>query len=186
MSSFETIQDAAFALKAEGQEIKIQFKKGVPSAGQATVEWTIPKPAQGCDSSDTGAYAGIVILLGTEAMDATNIPVDGTVYVADPTADTNLSVGDRIGQALVVGAVYECEEKARGETLTTSVVSSDIDANTGYYAAGYAVDCQNRYHSDGIRAYSDVFSNKEDGSLSAAQEVKLGVNQAGVLPEGIH
>jgi len=55
MSSFESIQDAAFALKAEGQEIKIKLKKGVPATGQATVEWTIPKPAQGCESSDTGA-----------------------------------------------------------------------------------------------------------------------------------
>jgi len=182
MSSFETIQDAAFALKAEGQEIKIQFKKGVPTTGQATVEWTIPKPAQGCESSDTGAYAGIVILLGTEAMDATNIPVDGTVYVADQTADANLSVGDRIAEALVIGAVYECEEKARGEELTTSIVINDIDSQIGYYVAGYAVDCQNRYHSDGIRAYSDVFSDKEDGSISAAQEVKLGTNQSGVLP----
>ncbi len=182
MSSFETIQDAAFALKAEGQEIKIQFKKGVPTTGQATVEWTIPKPAHGCESADTGAYAGIVILLGTEAMDATNIPVDGVVYVADQTADTNLSVGDRIGTALVVGAVYECEEKSRGEGLTTSIVINDIDSQTGYYVAGYAVDCQNRYHSDGIRTYSDVFSNKEDGSISASQQVQLGTNQSGVLP----
>lgn len=182
MSSFETIQDAAFALKAEGQEIKIQFKKGVPAAGQATVEWTIPKPAQGCESSDTGAYAGIVILLGTEAMDATNIPVDGTRYVADQTADANLSVGDKIGDALVIGAVYECEEKARGETLTTSIVISDISPNASYYVAGYATDCQNRYHSDGIRAYSDVYSAKESGSVSAAQQVKLGTNQSGVLP----
>ena len=182
MSSFETIQDAAFALKAEGQEIKINFKKGVPTTGQATVEWTIPKPAQGCESSDTGAYAGIVILLGTEAMDGSNIPVDGTVYVADPTADTNLSVGDKIGGALVVGAVYECEQKARGETLTTSIVINDIDSHTGYYVAGYALDCQNRYHSDGIRSYSDVYSNKESGSISASQEVLLGVNQSGVLP----
>ena len=182
MSSFEPIQDAAFALKAEGQEIKINDTKGVPATGQATVEWTIPKPAQGCESSDTGAYAGIVILLNTEAMDGTNIPQDGTVYVADPTADPNLSTADKIGGAMVVGAVYECEEKARGETLTTSIVINDIDANTGYYVAGYAVDCQNRYHSDGVRAYSDVFSNKEDGSISASQEVKLGVNQKGVLP----
>jgi len=182
MSSFETIQDAAFALKAEGQEIKIKFKKGVPTTGQATVEWTIPKPAQGCDSSDTGAYAGIVILLGTEAMDGGNIPVDGTVYVADPTADSNLSVGDKIGGALVVGAVYECEEKARGEELTTTIIINDLDPQVGYYVAGYAVDCQNRYHSDGIRAYSDVFSNKEDGSISAAQQVLLGTNQSGVLP----
>ena len=182
MSSFETIQDAAFALKAEGQEIKIKFKKGVPTTGQATIEWTIPKPAQGCSSSDTGAYAGIVILLNTEAMDSTNIPQDGAIYVADPTADFNLSTADKIGGAMVVGAVYESEQKARGETLTTSIVVSDIDPQVGYYVAGYAVDTQNRYHSDGIRAYSDVFSGKEDGSISAAQEIKLGANQRGVLP----
>ncbi len=182
MSAFESIQDAAFALKFEGQEIKINLKKGVPALGQATVEWTIPKPYQGCDSLANGAYAGILILLNTEAMDGTNIPQDGTVYVADNTADSDLSTADRIGNALVVGAFYECEKKANDEELTISMVINDIEPGKAYYVAGYALDCQNRYHSDGIRTYSDLYSGKENGSIPAAQVIRVGDAGNGVLP----
>lgn len=181
MSAFDPIGDSAFHLRTEGQEIKISFKQGVPATGQGTVEWTIPPPATGCNSQDGGAYAGIVILLRTEAMDATNIPQDGTVYVADPTADFDLSTADRIGGALVIGAVYECEKKARGEELTTSIVINDLKPGISYYVAGYATDCQNRYHSDGIRAYSDMYGNKQD-DCNAFQAINLGVDGKGVLP----
>ncbi len=182
MSSFESVQDAAFALKYEGQEIKINVKKGVPTIGQATVEWTIPKPYQGCDSLANGAYAGILILLNTEAMDSTNIPQDGTVYKSDNTADYDLSTADRIGNALVVGAFYECEKKGRGEDLTVTMIINDTDSSTAYYVAGYALDCENRYHSDGIRAYSDVFSDKDSGDIPAAQVIRVGTDGNGVLP----
>jgi len=182
MSDFESIQDAAFALKTEGQEIKIKLNKGVPVTGQATVEWTIPKPAQGCESSDTGIYAGILILLNTEAMDGTNIPQDGTIYVSDNTADYDLSTADKIGNALVVGAFYECEKKGRGEDLTVTMVINDIDPAKAYYIAGYALDCQNRYHSDGVRAYSDLYSGKNKGDIPAAQVIRVGTGGNGVLP----
>ncbi len=181
MSSFDPIGDSAFHLRTEGQEIKISFKQGVPTTGQGTVEWTIPSPATGCNSNDDGAYAGIVMLLRTEAMDATNIPQDGTVYVADPTADFDLSTADRIGGAIVIGAVYECEQKARGEELTTSLVINDLKPGISYYVAGYAADCQYRYHSDGIRAYSDMYGDKET-NCNAYQAIDLGTNGGGVLP----
>lgn len=181
MSSFDPIGDSAFHLRTEGQEIKISFKQGVPATGQGTVEWTIPSPANGCNSQDEGAYAGIVILLRTEAMDATNIPQDGTVYVADPTADFDLSTADRIGDALVIGAIYECEKKSRGEDLTTSIVINDLKPGVSYYVAGYATDCQYRYHSDGIRAYSDMYGDKEANS-NAFQAINLGTDGKGILP----
>ncbi len=182
MSSFESVQDAAFALKYEGQEIKINLKKGVPTTGQATVEWTIPKPYTGCASDTVGAYSGILILLNTEAMDGTNIPQDDKIYVSDNTANYDLNTGDRIGNALVVGAFYECEKKGRGEDLTISMVINDLDPKLSYYVAGYALDCENRYHSDGIRAYSDVYSDKDNGDIPAAQIIRVGTNGNGVVP----
>jgi len=182
MSVFDSIGDSANSLRTEGQEIKLAFKQGVPATGQGTIEWNIPIPAHGCASGETGVYAGIVLLLSTEPLDVSNIPQDGTVYVGDPTADFDLSTADRIGNAIVVGAIYECEEKNRGEDLTTSLVINDLRPGVSYYVGGYATDCQYRYHSDGIRAYSDFYGEKDGTSIPSAQVVNLGVAQAGVLP----
>lgn len=181
MSTFNPIGDSANSLRTEGQEIKLSFKQGVPATGQGTIEWNIPAPAHGCQSGDAGVYAGMVILLHSEPLDASNIPQDGTIYTADPTADFDLSTADKIGNAVVVGAVYECEKKARSETLTVSLVISDLKPNTSYYVGGYALDCQNRYHSDGIRAYSDSYGGKQI-NVPATQVVKLGTDGTGVLP----
>ena len=181
MSTFNPIGDSAFSLKTEGQEIKLSFKQGVPVTGQGTVEWNIPAPAHGCQSGETGAYAGMVILLSLEPLDASNIPQDGTVYFADPTADFDLSTADRIGGAIVIGAIYECETKAQGGTLTTSFIINDLTPNVAYYVGGYALDCQNRYHADGIRAYSDKFGDRQI-NVPATQVVNLGAEGKGVLP----
>lgn len=181
MSTFDSIGDAAFSLRTEGQEIKLSFKQGVPATGQGTIEWNIPAPAHGCQSGESGVYAGMLILLRTEPLDASNIPQDGTIYVADSTADFDLSTADKIGGAIVVGAVYECEKKSRGEDLTTSLIINDLKPNTSYYVGGYALDCQNRYHSDGIRAYSDTYGDKQI-NVPAKQVINLGNNGEGVLP----
>lgn len=181
MSSFDPIADSANSLRTEGQEITLSFKQGVPATGQGTIEWNIPTPAHGCTSGIEGAYAGIVFLLHTEPLDATNIPQDGNIYVADPTADFDLSTADRIGAAIVVGAVYECEQKNRGEELTTSLIVNDLKPNVSYYLGGYALDCQNRYHSEGIRSYSDMYGNKVT-DFPATQNILLGNDGLGVLP----
>jgi len=181
MSSFDSIGDSAFGLKTEGQEIKLSFKQGVPTTGQGTVEWNIPAPAAGCQSGSDGEYAGIVVLLSTEPLNSSNIPQDGTVYVADPTADFDLSTADKINNALVIGAFYECELKAQGGILSTSLIVSDLKQGTAYYVGAYATDCQYRYHSDGVRAYSDSYGDKET-HIAAKQVVNLGSNGGGVLP----
>jgi len=182
MSVFDPIGDSAFALKTEGQEIKLTFKQGVPATGQGTVEWNIPTPAHGCNSGEAGAYAGILILLRTEPLDASNIPQDGEIYVADPTADADLSTADKIGDAFVVGVFYEAELKAQNGTLTTSLVINNIKPNTAYYIGGYAVDAQYRYHSEGVRAYSDSYGDKAGTGIPSYQHVKLGTNGSGILP----
>lgn len=183
MSAFTPIGDSANSLRTEGQEIHLSFKQGVPVTGQGTIEWNIPAPANGCTSDIEGVYAGIVFLLRTEPLDASNIPQDGIVYLADPTADFDLSTADRIGDAIVVGAVYECEKKNNGEDLTTTLIINDLKPNVSYYLAGYALDCQNRYHADGQRAYSDFYGNKVT-DIPAKQEIYLGSTDGtgGVLP----
>lgn len=182
MSAFDSIGDAAFKLRTEGQEIKLTFKKGVPATGQGTVEWTIPTPAAGCNTDDPGAYAGMVLLLSNEPLGASNVPQDGTLYVADPTGDFDLSTADRIGNAIVIGSINECEQKARGESLTTSLVINDLKPDTAYYIGGYAADCQYRYHSEGIRAYSDFYGEKDGQSIPSRQVVNLGSGETGILP----
>lgn len=182
MSVFDTIGDSAHSLRTEGQEIRLTFKQGVPVTGQGTIEWNVPPPAHGCASGDSGVYSGIVLLLSTTPLDMSNIPQDGTVYVGDPTADFDLSTADKIGGALVVGAIYEAEKKGRGETLTTSLVVGNLSTNTPYYVAAYAADDQYRYHADGQRAYSDSYGSKDAADKPAQQTITLGSTTAGVLP----
>ena len=177
MSDFGSFNDGSFQLKTEGESIRLEFKKGVPVSGQGTVVWNIPTPAQGCESGSSGEYAGMVILLSTQPVTGKEIPQDGKVYIADPTADTNLHVGDKIGNALVVGAFYECEEKARDEELTTTFVISGLEPDTAYYVAGYATDCQFRYHSDGTRAYSDAYGNGDEPDAAGQQLISFGQNR---------
>ena len=181
MGTFDSFADAAFQIKTEGEKITLTFKQGVPNSGQGTVEWNIPTPAHGCAAGEQGAYCGIVILLSTIPLSADNIPENGKVYSADPTANYDLHSGDRIGNALVVGAFYEGEKKNRGEELTTSFVINDLQPGVPYYVAGYAVDCQYRYHRDGVRAYSDAYGSKDEPNDPARQLIKLN-NGEGALP----
>lgn len=181
MGDFDTFSDTAYQLKAEGEKITLTFKKGVPTSNQGTIEWNIPTPVEGCSDAN-GVYSGMVILLSTTPLDAPNIPIDGVVYQADPTANTDLHTGDKIGgNALVVGAIYECDKKGRGETLTTTLVISDLQSDTPYYIGGYATDCQFRYHSDGIRAYSDEYGKADTPDHPSTQNISIGANNTNCI-----
>jgi len=171
MTSFDSFSDTSFQLKTEGETITLAMKQGVPSATQATIEWNIPTPALGCGNN--GVYSGMVVLLHTKPLNASNIPQDGTVYVADPSANTDTNVGDRIGDAVVIGAFYECDKKGNDLPLTTSFVITDLDPKVAYYVAGYATDCQHRYHSDGQRAYSDSYGHEEGTHFPAEQRISI-------------
>lgn len=181
MSTFDSFPDTSYLLKREGEMINIVFKPNTPNKGQATIEWTIPEPAQGCDTDDErGEYAGIVIVLDNKPIEVTKkdpvnpenfVPLieSGKQYTADPTANKDMHAGDKIGDAIVVGAVYEREEKHRGE-FTNSIVINDVDSNTPYYVAGFATDAQFRYHIGGIRAYSDQFGLKNIVNETSAKQ----------------
>ena len=181
MGTFDGFNDVTGQLKREGETITLTFSPGLPVTGQGTVQWNIPAPAQGCQTDDgRGVYCGIVILLSTHPLTAAQVPVDGTFYTNDPTANPDLHVGDSIADALVVGAFYEGEKRSRDEDLSTSLIISDLETNGTYYVAGYAVDCQGRYHKDGVRGYSDEYGNTDQPSVPAFQEIQMNAGE-GVL-----
>ena len=159
MGTFDSFADAPFAIKAEGEKITLTFKQGVPTTGQGTVEWNIPGPKNGCASGQEAAYCGIVVVVSDKPVTPANVPVDGQRYVADPTVNSDMHAGDKLGGALVIGAFYEGDKKGAGEDLTETFVVSDLEAGKDYYVAAYATDCTTRYHHDGVRAYSDNFGN---------------------------
>ena len=181
---FDGVSDVSGAILIEGEKISVSFDQGVPQSGQGTVSWNIPSPIAGCDtqSSPNSAYCGIVVTLSNSASTVAQAPVDGTRYSADPTASVDLHAGDQINGALVIGAFYEGEQKGSGLDLTTSLVVSDLSPDEFYFVTVYAVDCQGRYHTDGIRAYSDDYGDPVVPDSPAVSAVTFGPTQDGVLP----
>lgn len=186
--AFDTFVDTPFQIKTEGETISVKFLPGVPNTGQGTVRWTLPIPAQGCATEDgLGVYCGILVALSTRAHTLADAPRDGVLYEGDNTASSNLHAGDRLGKdsdVLVVGAFYEGEKRSRiaeqirndqevTESLTTELVISDLTPGQAYYVIVYAVDCQLRYHTEGMRAYSANFGNQDGSDTSPYQNISL-------------
>lgn len=185
MSIYDSPADVPNQIKTEGEQIAVSWKPGVPTAStpgvpnsaEGTISWNIPTPARGCTTiaDANSAYCGIIVAVSTTPFTAANRPVDGQFYAyPDPTVDPDKHTGDKLGNALVVGAFYEGETKARGEDLTTSMVVSDVDAETPYYVRVYAVDCQFRYHRDGIGAQSAPLRSAGTPDTDSNQTVELG------------
>lgn len=187
MGIFSNVSDVSGQLKAEGLNMTLNWTPGVPNAGQGTISWNIPGPVEESLDANGNAivtatptgqklvYSGIVIVLRIgKPVDETNIPRNGHVYVADPTADPNMFTGDTIGEhGMVIGAFYEGQIKAQGGALTTNFVINDVDPETPYYICGYIVDDQNNYYVEGIRAYSEKFGLTSERGTPARQVVQL-------------
>lgn len=181
---YHSISDSPDQLKIEAETMTIKAAYGKPTVGQATVSWEIPMPARGCASGNTGTYCGIVVVLSKEPIKTLNYPTDGIYYHDDPTADSDKHIGDKIGKALVVGSFWEREAKSTGSTnMITSFIINDIDPSSPYFIAGFMMDCTLRYHTEGIRAYSDELKhNKDDTGTVSYQNIALGPNHMGVIP----
>lgn len=170
MATFDSFADAPERLRIEGMQITLRFDRTGPTTGR--VSWNIPPPASGC-TSETQAYCGMLVLLDTHPASIETAPVDGTQYTADPTADANLHAGDKVSTAMVIGAFYEGEKKGTGEDLTTFFDVSGLDSNTAYYVSGHAIDCEFRYHRQGVFAYSTELGNEGTDDTSGYQSVSL-------------
>lgn len=173
MNIFDPHSDAPYGIEKEGETVTIKHTIGIPSDGMSTVTWTFPFNSSGCQDPYNSEYAGIVVIISNNVITYDNSPKNGIYYKADPTADIDLHVGDKISGARVIGAFYESDLKSRHEPLTSSFILSDVKQNTPYYIAGYIVDSQGRYHKNGVRAYSDEYSNNADGSTPSYQIIKF-------------
>lgn len=151
MSTFDIRTDAPGLLRVEALSIQLTFKRTGPTTGR--VSWNIPMPAAGC-AAGTQAYCGMLVELSTSPLTTKNTPVDGTVYSADSTADINLFAGDKIGNALIIGAFYE-------DHTTTQLDVSGLDPVAAYYVGGFPMDCQHRYFADGVYAYSQTLAQPD-------------------------
>ncbi|MGI0075847.1 MAG: hypothetical protein ACREAU_00380 [Nitrosopumilaceae archaeon] len=164
MGIFDAPLDTPEQIVKEGDQIQLVFEKTGPTTAKVT--WNIPSPIQGC-SDITGTYNGIVLTLDTIHEAVENKPHNRQVYLADPTADVNLHVGDKLGTALVIGALYD-------DRTTTTLNISGIKANTPYYINGYAVDKQYRYHFRGAHAYSLDLTQHSTPNTPSTQLIQLG------------
>jgi hypothetical protein len=143
--SFKPYADGPGQIRLEGQQITIKFIRTSDTTGK--VVWNIPPPVAGCDA-DSQAYDGIVVTIANVPANYIGTsPKDGVYYNADPTADKDLFLGDKLETALVIGAFYN-------DKKTTSLEITGLSPKTPYYVSGYAVDAQARYHREGVHAYS--------------------------------
>lgn len=163
MSTFDIITDAPGMLRSEAINITLKFDRTGPSTGR--VSWNIPTPAAGC-TAENQAYCGMLVTLDTTPATADKIPKKGTVYSADPTADTNLFAGDKLGTAFIVGGFYNDRE-------TTFFDVDGLKPNTPYYVTGFPMDCQYRYFTEGVHAYSQDFTNRGTDGTHGTQVVQL-------------
>lgn len=142
MATFDTFADAPFQIKREGQEIVVRQARLSPTT--IRVSWTLPS-ALAC--SLPFVYNGAVVTLDEKPTTLHKLPVDGSIYTSDPTADTNLHAGSKIGSAVVVGAFYN-------DVLTSYVDIMDAPDTKSFYVSVHAVDNVHRYHTDGVHSYS--------------------------------
>lgn len=164
MSVSGPYNDTPFQIDYEGAQIELVFTKTTPDTAKLT--WNIPTPFVGCND-DTGAYNGIIITLDSKSVENAQRPANGTFYTPDSTADVNLHAGDRIGDALVVGAFYD-------DDTTTALEVGDIKPHTAYYFSAYAVDQQGRYHRAGVHAYAlDWAKETKDRDYPGYQEFRV-------------
>lgn len=174
MGIYDGFKDAPHQIKQEGQQIDIAFIRN--GDGTATIKWTIPSPVAGCSAEDQ-AYDGIVIVVSDKPANyITTSPKDTKYYIGDPTFNTDLHSGDKISDALVVGAFYH-------DKTTRSLIVHDVLDKTPYYVSGYAVDSVGRYHREGVHAYSLPTGNDEyndTGDTAARQDI--GLDLVPILP----
>jgi len=177
---FDPPSDVSFQLEIEGKDTAVCFDRTGPAT--ARVSWNIPVSSTGCENK--GTYCGIVVTLDTVPASASSSPVNGTVYVGDPTGDRNLHAGSKIGTALVIGAFYEDEQKAGNGEFTVSFDISGLQENTAYYVSGYIHDCQNRYFLKGSHAYSLNYGDDSVTDTHGSQIILLN-NVLGQVNPGV-
>lgn len=174
-STFDIRNDAPNLLRSESLNITLKFDRTSETTGR--ISWNIPAPAAGC-TAETQAYCGILLTIDTTPVDQSKLPINGNIYTSDPTADSQLFAGDKLGTSMVVGAYYQ-------DRTTTFLDITGLKPNTPYYVNGFPVDCQNRYYIEGVFAYSLNYSKSGTPATSSTQTVGIVQSDgtAGIRPE---
>ncbi len=177
MGQFDSFNDGPLQIRTEGQTIDITFDRLSPTTGR--ISWTLPEPQSGCASDQDGVYCGIVVTIdntpiGRGADSNSKRPVDGTIYTADPTGDTDLHVGSKIGTSLVIGAFYEAEQKGTDEPFTTTFDITGLSSDVPYYVQGFATTCEFQYHQGGVHAYSLLYADPDRPDSPSMQNISFG------------
>lgn len=176
MSSFNPYNDTSNKIKFEGQQITLTTTKVGPSTVQ--LNWNLPYGLTGCDKL---AYNGIVITVNNVESSLSEAPIDGTTYTGDPTVDSNLHAGDKINSSMVVLALYD-------DVTTISATISGLVPKNAYFFTAHAVDAQNKYHTEGVHAYSQTYGSTERPELPGYTEIRIGNPRKGsydILKSGV-
>ncbi len=173
MSVFDQYTDTPYQILNEGEQISIKFDRTGPTTGR--ISWNTPQNSAGCAAEADPIYSGILITLDDTPTTKSKRPTNGIKYIADPTGDRNLHVGDKIDSALVVG--FFCED-----VETTHVDITNLEAKKAYYVSGHALDQVFQYHIAGVHSYSVAYGDSEGDSSAAFQQIIVGQPEVGVLP----
>lgn len=170
MSTFDQFNDTPYQIKNEGEQISVKLTRMDATTGQIT--WNIPKNTNGKCGQDP-AYNGILITIDQTPVDSSKYPSDSTRYLADPSADPNTHMGDKIGTALVVG--FFADDKT-----TTSTVVTDLDPTKTYFVSAHALSNIFTYHTYGVHSYSVPYGDAGTKDTPATQAIIVGAANQGV------
>lgn len=154
--------DAPGLLRVESLRITLTFNRTSPTTGR--ISWNIPTPAAGC-TADNQAYCGMIVTVRTKELPIPR-PEDHVKYSYDNTVSGTLFAGDRIGDSMVVAALYH-------DRVTTFVDIEDIDPNLDYFISGFPVDCETRYFRPGVHAYSESGKHDTNKGQNGQQLVQI-------------
>ena len=152
-------------------------------ARQFSIEVTRPTPTsivvKVTRPASLAVTDGAVVLLSDKPISATNFPVDGQAYAADPAPDW-LSPLQRIGDAQVIGAYHAAlstpfptAETVSQDATTTgypmanesfTITVQNTNPNTIYYASVHASSNVLQYYPIGVQSYPIEGALVEGGS----------------------
>lgn len=158
-------KDSPNSLTDENNRIDLSFNRNGTSG---TISWTIPQNLDSVNSPPV-YYNGILLLLDNKPI--TNKPSNQHRYQDDNTVDNNKHVGDRIGDALVIGSFYN-------DNKTNSLTITDLNDNVDYYIAGFSIDNVTNYSTPIFSYQLPLKLNKDSNNTAGYQIIKLGI-----LPE---
>lgn len=164
-------KDAPKKIVSEGRTIDAKFTRLSNDTGR--ISWTLPTSPGGCKDPEL-KFNGVIVVGNTNLINLKQSPVDGQQYVGDPTMDTSLFAGDKLAEAQVLYTGY-------GDTTTTYIDVTGLQASQAYFFAVFAVDNVYQYHTEGAHTYSTKYGDQLTSDTTATHEVKFGTTETDLV-----